>query len=78
MICKIRTQKLKAEIIDYKTTYFRVRFPKKHKIIFLKSYSNMILEEEKEKQGIKKALHVGEPLEVNTAGRARQRFLPRR
>ena len=34
MICKIRTQKLKAEIIDYKTTYFRVRFPKKHKIIF--------------------------------------------
>ena len=38
----------------------------------------MILEEEKEKQGIKKALQVGEPLEVNTAGRARQRFFPRR
>lgn len=38
----------------------------------------MILEEEKEKQGIKKALHVGELLEVDTAERTRQRFLPRR
>lgn len=34
MIYKIRTQKLNAEIIDYKTTHFRVRFSQKHKIIF--------------------------------------------
>lgn len=33
MICKIRTHKSKAEIIDYKINIFIVRFIKKHKII---------------------------------------------
>lgn len=34
MICKIKAQKLKEEIIDYKMACFLVRFLKKHEIIF--------------------------------------------
>lgn len=51
MICKIRTHKSKAEIIDYKINVFIVRFIKKIQNHILKSYSNMILEKGKGKIG---------------------------